>query len=122
MAFLALVFLKGFLLAQEVSLSGFVFDQTKTKVGRDFYEVFARAWEFPSGLEDKNIYITEMTDPRWGSMVIIYVEDSAVYSSMLKPRLEDIEGKVEEALDAVLNYFVYLMEQEERLKEESKFW
>lgn len=118
---LSLFFLKNFLFAQEVFLSGFVLDQTKTKVGRDFYETFARVWEFPSGAE-KNIFVTEITDPRWGSMVTVYVEDVAVYSTMLKPRLEDIEGKVVEAVDAVLNYFVLLMKQEEHLKEESKFW
>jgi len=119
---LSLIFLSNSLFAQEVILSGFVLDQTKTKVGRDFYESFAKVWEFPSGMEDKNIIINEMSDPRWGSMIIIYVEEVAVYSTMLKPRLEDIEEKVDEAVDAVLNYFVFLMRQEEHLKEEAKFW
>lgn len=119
---LSLIFLSNSPFAQEAILSGFVLDQTKTKVGRDFYETFAKIWEFPSGMEDKNIIINEMSDPRWGSMIIIYVEDVAVYSTMLKPRLEDIEEKVDEAVDAVLNYFVFLMRQEEYLKEEAKFW
>ncbi len=119
---LSIIFLKNTIFANETSLSGFVLDQTKTRVGREFYEDFAKVWQFPPGMEDKNIIITEMTDPRWGSMIIIYVDEVAVYSTMLKPRLEDIEEKVDDAQDAVLNYFMFLIKQKENLKEESKFW
>lgn len=110
------------IIAQELTITGLILDQTKTKAGRDFYEAFSLAWEFPSGMEDKNIIITELTDPRWGSQIQIYVEDVLVYATILKPRLEDIEEKVDEAIDAVLRYFIWQAEKERALQEELKFF
>jgi curli production assembly/transport component CsgE len=120
--FLFLWIFSGPLRAQEPLLTGLIFDQTKTKAGRDFYEAFNLAWEFPSGMEDTNILVTELTDPRWGSQLQIYVEDILVYATMLKPRLEDIEEKVDEAINAVLSYFIWQAEKERALQEELKFF
>ena len=120
--FLFLLAFSVSLRAQEPVLTGLIFDQTKTKAGRDFYEAFSLSFEFPSGMEDKNIVIAELTDPRWGSQLQIYVEDILVYATMLKPRLEDIEEKVDEAINAVLRYFIWQAEKERALQEELKFF
>lgn len=108
-------------IARDIPISGFIFDHTKTKVGRDFYETFVLMWEYPSGFEHMNIIINEFTDPRWGSQIQIFVEDTLVFMTPLKPRHEDIETKVNEALDAVLGYFIYLSEQFRALEEEKRF-
>lgn len=68
-----------------------------------------------------NITITELTDPRWGSQIQIFVEDTLVFMTPLKPRLEDVEKKANEAVDATLGYFITLLEQFRALEEEGRF-
>lgn len=108
--------------SQELPLTGFIFDQTKTKLGREFYEAFSMLWEPIPGLEGIDIYITEITDPRWGTQVYIYVEDVLVFVDILKPQLEDIQEKANQAVDSVLRYFLWKAEQERALKEEAQFF
>lgn len=103
-------------------VTGYILDQTKTRLGREFYETFAQKWEFIPGLENYTILISEITDARWGSQILIFVEDNLIYVSALKPRLEDIDLKVEEAIDALLQYFIYLQEKEKAIKEEKTFF
>jgi curli production assembly/transport component CsgE len=94
----------------------FIFDQTKTKVGRDFYETFSLSWEFPPDFPG-NIKIEEYTDPRWGTVLYLYVEDTLLYATPLKPRFEDIEGKVEEAIDVLWKYYFAYKEQQKTLSQ-----
>lgn len=108
--------------SQEIPLTGFVFDQTKTRIGREFYDAFTKLWESPEGFQTLNLTINEFSDPRWGTQIYIYVEDTLVYITPLKPRLEDIEEKAEEALEAVLRYFIWLADRERALKEEIQFF
>lgn len=100
---------------KELSIN-FIFDHTKTKVGRDFYETFSLFWEFPPEFPG-NIKIEEFTDPRWGAILYLYVEDILVYATPLKPRLEDIEGKVAEAVEALWKYYFAYKEQEKTLSQ-----
>lgn len=123
--FLYTVFFSGLYggsFSQELPLTGFVFDQTKTKLGRDFFEAFSMLWEPPPGLEKVDIYITEFTDPRWGTQIYVYVEDVLVFVDMLKPQAEDIQEKADQAIDSVLRYFLWKAEQEKALKDEAQFF
>lgn len=97
---------------------GFVFDKTKTKLGRDFYETFSSLWEFPSGTEHMNIVIDEQADPRWGTQILIFVEDNLVYYTLLKPRAEDIDEKAEEAVQTVFNYLMNYLQYQKYLEQE----
>ncbi|MCX8042291.1 MAG: curli production assembly/transport protein CsgE [Thermodesulfobacteriaceae bacterium] len=106
---------------KEPLLLGFILDKTKTKIGRDFYDAFVNLWEFPLGTENLNIIIDEQTDPRLGTQIFVYVEDTLVYHTILKPRLEDIDAKAEEAIQVVFNYFMNYLKYQKYLEEESKF-
>lgn len=106
--------------AQELEISGFINDQTKTKIGRDFYEAFMKLWE-ATDTEKLTITIDEQTDPRWGTQIFVYVEEKIVYHSMLKPRLEDIDAKADEAVQSVVNYIVNKALFQQYLEEEQKF-
>lgn len=116
-----LIFISFFILgplyslyAQDIPLEGFILDQTKTRVGRDFYDAFVQRWEYIPGLEGYDIIINELTDPRWGTQIYIYVADTLVYVTPLKPRLEDIDLKAEEAVQAVFDYFIFLQKVEKK--------
>jgi curli production assembly/transport component CsgE len=103
---------------KEPTFYGFILDKTKSKIGRDFFENFSALWEFPPGTEHLNIVIDEQSDPRWGSQILIFVEDTLVYYTLLKPRLEDIDQKAEEAVQVVFNYLMDYLKYQKYLEEE----
>ena len=93
-------------LSQQEEITGLIFDQTKTKMGRDFYEEFTKYWEPPPGMNIFNITIEEIADPKFGSKIIVRIDDIILYQSFLKPRLEDIENKAKEAVNAVTEFII----------------
>jgi len=103
---------------KEPTFYGFILDKTKSKIGRDFFENFSALWEFPPGTEHLNIVIDEQSDPRWGSQILIFVEDTLVYYTLLKPRSEDIDQKAEEAVQVVFNYLMDYLKYQKYLEEE----
>lgn len=104
--------------SKELTFTGLILDKTKTKIGRDFYEAFVNLWEFPLGTENLNIVIEEQTDPRFGIQIFIYIENNLIYYSILKPRLEDIDAKADEAVQIVFNYFMNYLKYQKYLEEE----
>jgi len=93
-------------------ISGLIIEQTMTKIGYDFYEYFFLFWEAPQdvGVKDYNIFISEMASPLWGSWVSVAVNEAIVWSKVLRPRSEEIEEAVKQAIEATGQY-LYNYEQ-----------
>lgn len=104
-AFLSVFF--SLCLTEVYGIDGIVFDRTRTKLGRDFYEAFLSRWQYPPGIEEVTIAVEEFTDPRWGTQVLILVNDEPVFRIMLRPREEEIELLAE---DVALALFKYLLD------------
>ncbi len=51
-----------------------------------------------------NVLISEKATPLWGSMVEVKIGDTTVFGRMLKPRSEEIEEAVREAIAAARQY------------------
>lgn len=85
---------------------GLVFDRTRTKLGRDFYEAFFSRWQYPPGVEEVAIAVEEFTDPRWGTQIFILVNDEPVFRVMLRPREEEVELLAEELAQALFKYLL----------------
>lgn len=75
----------------ELEIDGLIIDQTKTKIGREFYDLFFTRWEAPEGIKGYTIDINEKAHPRFGSLIWISINETIVYQSVLKPRYETIE-------------------------------
>ena len=122
----ALIFLLLFALAlahgpnvwaqNEVEIEGLIIDQTRSKMGHDFYQEFVTSWEEPPGVKAYNIVIGELNDPRLGNWVVLEIGDS-VYRALLKPRAEDITQAASEAIAATREYLLNLAEYEKSLEE-----
>ena len=80
-----------------LGISGLVVDETRTVVGRHFYEAFTKKW---SGLSSttQNIVIGELADPRFGSIVSVTIGETIVFRRLLPPRLGDLEEAVSTAI------------------------
>ena len=85
---------------------GFVFDETRTKVGNDFFRMFYKDWNNPTNIKGVSIYIGEKPIPGLGTQIWVKVESRIIYKSVLRPNPEQLKREVIKALRRTYNYFV----------------
>ena len=82
----------------ELELDGMIFDETKTKSGKDFYDLFYNQWEAPPNARNFLIFITEIPYRLTTTQIEIRINEIIVFVSFLQPRAELIEQLAEEAV------------------------
>uniref|UniRef100_A0A7C4JR73 Curli production assembly/transport component CsgE n=1 Tax=Thermodesulfobacterium geofontis TaxID=1295609 RepID=A0A7C4JR73_9BACT len=115
-----LLFFSTNALAQKEEITGLIFDYTKSKIGRTFYDEFVKNWSPPPGMDIFNITIEEWVDPKFGSVMIVRIDSLILYQNFVLPREEDIELKVKEALEVVTEFLLNWKKYEKQLEMESK--
>ncbi|WP_333498518.1 curli production assembly/transport protein CsgE [Kluyvera sp. CHPC 1.2972] len=82
----------------EIEVPGLVTDNTITRIGHDFYREFTDHWEeeYPGA-----ITINERPSARWGSWIIIKVDQDVLYQTFLFPNKRDFDKQINIALAAV---------------------
>ncbi len=83
---------------QRLEIDGLVVDETLTKVGRDFYDVFFRLWQPPKDAINFTIAVQEQPAPGTGTIVSVLVNDELVFQSRLQPQLEYVETAAQQAV------------------------
>ncbi len=79
---------------------GFVVDDTRTRAGSQFYDVFYRSWKEPQVDTDYIIRIEEKPARGINSLIAVNLNGEEIFSRMLQPKAEVIE----ELAEAVANY------------------
>ena len=87
-----------------IEIEGLIVDETRTKIGRDFYDIFYNKWVAPQNVKDFTITISEKPMPRLGALVSIQINDMHVFSDFVQPRWEIIEERAEVGIEQVRNY------------------
>lgn len=95
-------------------IDGLVIDETRTKMGRDFYELFLTNWEMPKGAHNFNFIIRELPGRATTSFVTVEVNDHEVLKLTLQPRYDIIE---EMAKYAVARCYEYITNYEQIQKD-----
>jgi curli production assembly/transport component CsgE len=80
--------------------AGLVLDQTITKLGRDFFDLFYVAFEPPAGSADYTIAITERPGRFGSALVALTVNDVDLLEIPLSPQYEQMAGAASEAVTA----------------------
>lgn len=94
-----------------LEITGLIIEETMTRIGYEFYEYFFLFWEAPEvEVKDYNILISEKASPIWGSWVKVNIDETTVWSRVLRPRSEEIEDAVKQAIEATKQY-LYNYEQ-----------
>ncbi|QKG53944.1 CsgE family curli-type amyloid fiber assembly protein [Hymenobacter sp. BRD67] len=88
----------------EAESEGFVLDQTLTKQGRDFYELFFGTMQENTGLGDYTIVVTERPLRGNSSLVAITVNDTELLEMPLPTRAEQQQEAVAAAVDAAREF------------------
>lgn len=74
-----------------IEVDGMIHDETHSKVGRDFYDMFYSNWQAPEEATNFSIRISEQPTPNMGTMVTVKVNDTEVFQNRLQPRYDYIE-------------------------------
>ena len=104
---------KPILNVDALEIDGLILDETRTKVGRDFYELFFNKWIPPTGAKDFLITIKELPSRGIGARVSIEVNNNVVLSRFLQPRGDLVEEQALVSIRAIRRH----LEQAENLKQ-----
>lgn len=88
----------------EIEIDGLLVDDTKTKTGKDFYDLFYGSWEAPSGAKNFTITITEKPFRLSSTLIVVSINDTPVYQSVLQPRQDIVEGLSQDAISTTQSY------------------
>jgi curli production assembly/transport component CsgE len=116
--FLAWAYCPGVWAQKDVEIEGLLIDQTRSRIGYDFYQDFVSFWEAPPGARNYNLVIIEQNEPRYGSWVSIKINDNLVYRALLRPGPEDIAATAHEAVAVVREFLLRWEEYEKSLEGE----
>ena len=98
----------------DLNIDGLLVDDTKTKSGKDFYDLFYQQWEAPAGAKNYTIFIIEKPFRLTTTMIEILINETLVYQSFLQPRYDYIETLTEQAVSQTA---IYLANYEEIVRQ-----
>ena len=101
-----------------LEIDGLIIDETKTKIGRDFYDIFYTNWQRPRNINGFTVYIREMATPSSGSWVWVVVDENIVYQTMLRPRYDVIEEAARYSVTAAQQYLLQYSQDQRQLSGE----
>lgn len=97
-----------------LEIDGLILDETRSKIARDFYELFYNNWVPPYGVKDFLITIRELPGRGLGATVSIEVNSNVVLNRSLMPR----GGVVEEEVGISIAYLSNYLRNLEKLKKD----
>ncbi len=81
-----------------MEVDGMILDETISKIGRDFYNIFYQYWQAPPEAYNFTVRISEQPAPNLGTMVSVTVNDTKTFQSRLQPRFDTIEEAGKQAV------------------------
>lgn len=99
-----------------MEIDGLIINETKTKIGQEFYEVFYTVWEPPEGIKNYTIFISEKGAGQWGSWVLLKVNETLTYQNRLIPRSEEIGNAAKYAVELTKNFLLNYEQYQKQLE------
>lgn len=93
-------------LATDLEIDGLIVDETVTKAGRDFYQLFYSQWEAPPNARNFTIRISEKPSIGIATVVLVDINDSRVIETPLQPRYDIIESIAQQAARSIYDYLL----------------
>jgi len=90
----------------DLEVDGLVVDETITKIGRDFYDVFHRQWEAPPSAKNYTILIKERPTRGNGALIQVTLNDELLFEQQLMPRYDTIEETATYVAEGLFDYLV----------------
>ena len=74
----------------DLEIGEMIFDETITKVGRDFYDEFYTNWSNPTSITDFSITIKERPMPGVGTQITVLIDEYEIIKQFIRPNQEMI--------------------------------
>ena len=106
---------------EDAEIGGLIIDESRTKLGRDFYEQFFSKWIPPQGIGDSYmIKIKEL--PSFGrvSRISVQVNDQPLMTRSLSPNFGQLEANVNASIRGVRSYLVQSQQLSKDLENEDQ--
>ena len=100
----------------DLEIGEMVFDETITKVGRDFYELFFNTWSNPTQIKDFSITVQERPMPGVGTQITVLIDDFELVKQFIRPNQEMIEMLAEYTGGRATQYLVNYQEIQAQLQ------
>lgn len=88
----------------DMEIDGLIMDETMTKVGRDFYDMFFSVWIAPEKVKNYTVTIKEMVMPGLATEISVLVNESLVFKQKVQPRYDVLEQMTKYANQKVVQY------------------
>lgn len=103
-----------------LEISGLVVDQSITKPGRDFYDLFYSQWEAPNEVQDYTITIGEKPFRATSTLLTVRVNEADLLEFPLQPNYDLVQDAVQEAIAYVQDYLVQQQALTRQLEKEGR--
>ncbi len=90
----------------DLEIDGLVIDQTRSRMGREFYEYFYQQWLPPFGIVDYTILIEEKPPRGRSASVEIKVNDQLISVHSLQARQIEINAAAQAAIARTAQYLI----------------
>jgi len=104
----------------DLEIGEMIFDETITKVGRDFYDEFYTNWSNPTTITDFSITIKEMPMPGIGTQITVLIDDYKLLKQFIRPNQEMIEMLSEYTVGLATQFLLNYQEIQAQLQSEDQ--
>lgn len=104
----------------DLEIGEMIFDETITKVGRDFYDEFFSRWSNPTQLKDFSISIKEMPMPGIGTQITVMLDEIEILKQFIRPNQEMIEMLAEYGVGLTNQYLLNYQEIQAQLQSDDQ--
>ncbi len=81
-----------------LEIDGLIIDETRSKIARDFYDLFYKKWIAPQGAKNFSIYIREEPSRGRGAQVSLTLNEQKIFQNFVPPRYDALENVVNFAI------------------------
>ncbi|MBR8535675.1 hypothetical protein KDU71_08910 [Carboxylicivirga sediminis] len=110
-----------------LEIDGIIMDETMSKSGREFYEIFFANWSKPTGYSNYYLKIKEKPFQFNNTIIEVYLKEQLIYQQMMKRRYDEVEQMAKGAV-VVAQQQIYreikvqreILEQQRRYQEQER--
>lgn len=99
-----------------IKLKGIIVEETKTKPGRDFFQMFSTQYNYYKINGEKVVTVSEVLALGINTKMEIKIGDDVVLEFFLSPRTDYLKAMADQAINVVNRYFINLRNDKEIVK------
>jgi len=101
-----------------LEIDGIIMDETMSKSGREFYELFFANWVKPIGFSNYYIKIKERPFQFNNTLIEVYLKEQLIYQQMMKRRYDEVEQMAKSAVGVTQKQIYKLVMAQQALQKE----